>query len=50
VFAGLVVVGSAALGYPWYTISVLTVGGLPPFYDGLIWKLRRVDVARGFGI
>ena len=28
----------------------LTVGGLHVFYDGLIWKLRRPTVAKGFAL
>ena len=28
----------------------LTVGGLHVFYDGLIWKLRRPAVAKGFAL
>ena len=46
-FAALVLVeksyGSAEL----YTFTVLLLGGLHVFYDGLIWKLRKPAVARG---
>lgn len=37
-------------GYTTYSFVFLTLGALHLFYDGLIWKLRRPDVARGFGI
>ena len=33
-----------------YTTILLTAGGLHVFYDGLIWKLRRPSVAKGFAI
>ena len=33
-----------------YTTVFLTVGGLHVFYDGLIWKLRRPAVAKGFAL
>jgi hypothetical protein len=47
---GAVLVGLTTAGYPYYTLFVLIAGGLHLFYDGLIWKLRRPDVGRGFGI
>ncbi|MBL7487728.1 hypothetical protein I6A60_09100 [Frankia sp. AgB1.9] len=47
---GAVLVGLTAAGYPYFTLFVLIAGGLHLFYDGLIWKLRRPDVGRGFGI
>ncbi len=36
--------------YDVYAFVFLTLGGLHLFYDGLIWKLRRPEVARGFQI
>lgn len=36
--------------YEVYAFIFLTLGGLHLFYDGLIWKLRRPEVARGFQI
>ncbi len=33
-----------------YTTVYLTVGGLHVFYDGVIWKLRRPWVAKGFAL
>ena len=33
-----------------YTTILLTAGGLHVFYDGLIWKLRRPTVAKGFAL
>jgi hypothetical protein len=36
--------------YPVYAFVFLTLGALHLFYDGLIWKLRRPEVARGFQI
>ncbi len=33
-----------------YGLVFLTLGALHLFYDGLIWKLRRPEVARGFRI
>jgi hypothetical protein len=46
-FAALVTV-EKALGAPeLYTFTVLFLGGLHVFYDGLIWKLRRPSVAAG---
>ncbi len=33
-----------------YTTVLLTAGGLHFLYDGVIWKLRRPAVARGFAI
>lgn len=36
--------------YELYAFVFLTLGGLHLFYDGLIWKLRRPEVARGFQI
>lgn len=36
--------------YEVYAFVFLTLGALHLFYDGLIWKLRRPEVARGFGI
>jgi hypothetical protein len=47
---GAMLVGLTAAGYPYFTLFVLIAGGLHLFYDGLIWKLRRPDVGRGFGI
>ena len=29
---------------------ILTLGAMHLFYDGLLWKLRRSEVARGFQI
>ena len=36
--------------YEVYAFVFLTLGALHLFYDGLIWKLRRPEVARGFQI
>jgi len=36
--------------YEVYAFIFLTLGGLHLFYDGLIWKLRRPEVARAFQI
>ncbi len=36
--------------YDVYALVFLSLGGLHLFYDGLIWKLRRPEVARGFQI
>ncbi len=36
--------------YDVYAFTFLTLGALHLFYDGLIWRLRRPDVARGFQI
>lgn len=36
--------------YEVYAVVFLTLGALHLFYDGLIWKLRRPEVARGFQI
>lgn len=36
--------------YEVYAFVFLTIGGMHLFYDGLIWKLRRPEVARGFQI
>jgi len=36
--------------YEVYAFIFLTLGALHLFYDGLIWKLRRPEVARGFQI
>ncbi|MEZ5247097.1 MAG: hypothetical protein R2707_18565 [Acidimicrobiales bacterium] len=36
--------------YQVYAAVFLTLGALHLFYDGLIWKLRRPEVARGFQI
>ena len=38
------------IGYAAYSFTFLSFGALHLFYDGLIWKLRRPDVARGFRI
>ncbi|MDT3442429.1 MULTISPECIES: hypothetical protein [unclassified Pseudofrankia] len=47
---GAVLAGLTSVGYPYFTLFVLIAGGLHLFYDGLIWKLRRPDVGRGFGL
>lgn len=47
---GAVLAVLVSAGYPYYTLFVLIAGGLHLFYDGLIWKLRRPDVGRGFGL
>jgi hypothetical protein len=47
---GAILVGLTTAGYPYFTLFVLIAGGMHLFYDGLIWKLRRPDVGRGFGI
>jgi hypothetical protein len=47
---GAVLVGLTSVGYPYFTLFVLIAGGLHLFYDGLIWKLRRPDVGRGFDL
>jgi hypothetical protein len=36
--------------YDVYAFVFLTLGAMHLFYDGLIWKLRRPEVARGFQI
>jgi hypothetical protein len=36
--------------YEIYAFVFLTLGAMHLFYDGLIWKLRRPEVARGFQI
>jgi hypothetical protein len=36
--------------YEVYAFTFLTLGAMHLFYDGLIWKLRRPEVARGFQI
>jgi hypothetical protein len=36
--------------YDVYAFTFLTLGALHLFHDGLIWKLRRPEVARGFQI
>ncbi len=45
------ILGLLAWGtYEMYAFTFLTLGAMHLFYDGLIWKLRRPEVARGFQI
>jgi hypothetical protein len=50
------IIAVAIFGLRWYAgrevygAVFLTLGALHLFYDGLIWKLRRPEVARGFQI
>jgi hypothetical protein len=48
--AGLIWAIRSFGSYDVYAFVFLTLGGLHLFYDGLIWKLRRPEVARGFQI
>ncbi|RMH69805.1 MAG: hypothetical protein D6683_15820 [Actinomyces sp.] len=53
-YAVLVVTAIYAIGHFFgpevFATVFLTLGALHLFYDGLIWKLRRPEVARGFSI
>lgn len=48
--AGLIWALRSFGSYEVYAFVFLTLGALHLFYDGLIWKLRRPEVARGFKI
>ncbi len=48
--AALIFVLRSYTSYEVYAFVFLTLGALHLFYDGLIWKLRRPEVARGFQI
>lgn len=44
------VIAERGLDVRHYAVILFTVGGLHILYDGVIWKLRRPDVARSFGV